>query len=113
MTYDLMNRRNNVTTHHSGVVGSLETVDNYISVGLDPNKMNLGFAYYAKWFNTAETGDCAKNPIGCPTVPFEKPDGSDAGTSGAVTFEKGNMAPARMDLVVSEEGTCGARKSVV
>jgi hypothetical protein len=107
MTYDLMNRRNNVTAHHTGVKGSLETVDQYISLGLDPKKINLGFAYYAKWFKTSETGDCEANPIGCPTDLLENPDGTDAGKSGAVTFEKGNMAPAQKNLAVSNEDQCG------
>jgi chitinase len=108
MTYDLMNRRDNVTKHHSGLAGSLETVENYLAVGLDPKKMNLGFAYYSKWFNTAKNAGCDENPIGCPTVVMETEDGSDAGKSGAVTFEKGNMVAARMDLTESTDGTCGA-----
>lgn len=103
-----MNRRNNVTTHQTGVQNSLETVEQYISLGLDPKKINLGFAYYAKWFKTSEKGDCKENPIGCPTDVLENPDGTDAGKSGAVTFEKGNMAPARKDLKISSEGACGA-----
>ncbi|KAI1491405.1 glycoside hydrolase family 18 protein [Biscogniauxia mediterranea] len=83
MTYDLMNRRDNVTNHHTSVKGSLETVDNYLALGFDPAKMNLGFAFYAKFFKTQ--GECTQ-PIGCPTVLLENPDGSDPGLSGAVTF---------------------------
>ncbi|KAK2765403.1 hypothetical protein FQN54_008249 [Arachnomyces sp. PD_36] len=108
MTYDLMNRRNNMTTHHTGVQNSLETVDRYLALGLDPQKINLGFAYYAKWFTTSPIGDCGENPIGCPTDVLENPDGTDAGKSGAITFEKGNMAPAPENLEVSTDAQCGA-----
>lgn len=108
MTYDLMNRRNNETTHHTGVANSLATVNRYIDVGLDPKKMNLGFAYYAKWFTTSPDGDCEANPIGCPTVLLEDPKtGEDTGKSGSMTFEKGNMAPAPEDLPVSDGEDCG------
>lgn len=70
--------------------------------------MNLGFAYYAKWFTTSPDGDCEANPIGCPTGLLENPDGTDTGKSGSMTFEKGNMAPAPKDLPVSDNGECGA-----
>jgi chitinase len=40
MSYDLMNRRDNVTKHHSSVVGSSETIEHYLAIGAPPEKMN-------------------------------------------------------------------------
>lgn len=91
MTYDLMNRRSNETDHHTGVEGSMATVDTYIERGMTPGKMVLGFAFYAKWFTTQAGVECA-GPTGCPTAELETPDGADTGLSGAVTFEKGTYA---------------------
>ncbi|KAI9374092.1 glycoside hydrolase superfamily [Aspergillus egyptiacus] len=107
MSYDLMNRRNNETKHHSSVVGSLDTIHAYLEIGAPPEKINLGFAYYAKWFTTKPDGDCATHPIGCPVVEMELPDGTDNGKSGTVTFEPANMAPPPDDLKVSTDNTCG------
>ncbi|OTB04396.1 glycoside hydrolase family 18 protein [Hypoxylon sp. CI-4A] len=86
MTYDLMNRRDTNTTHHSSVKGSLSTIDHYISLGMDAAKLNLGIAFYAKWFKTQ--GECT-TPIGCPTVALEDANGEDTGMSSAVTFREG------------------------
>lgn len=89
MTYDLMNRRDNVTNHHTSVDGSAKAVDLYIERGMTPSKMILGFAFYAKWFTTKEGDDCPE-ATGCPTAELEAPDGTDTGLSGAVTFEESN-----------------------
>ena len=110
MSYDMMNRRDNVTTHHSSVAGSLDTVHAYAETGLAPEKMNLGVAYYAKWFTTAKDAGCAESPLGCEVVPLEKPDGSDAGTSGVLTFEKGVMGAPPKELTETTDGTCGFAK---
>ncbi|OJJ44226.1 hypothetical protein ASPZODRAFT_71871 [Penicilliopsis zonata CBS 506.65] len=110
MSYDLMNRRDNVTNHHTSVEGCLEAVQNYIDIGLDPAKINLGFAYYAKFFTTDPNSDCATHPIGCGVVSLENADGTDNGKSGAFTFEQGNMSPAPTDLTTSVDGTCGFAK---
>ena len=109
MTYDLMNRRENVTKHHSSVAGSLETVDRYLSLGLPAAKTVLGFAYYAKWFTTDPASDCATKPIGCATVAMEDPQGNDNGRSGAFTFEAVNMLPkvTPKNLTMSPDATCG------
>ncbi|CAI7664394.1 unnamed protein product [Penicillium pancosmium] len=88
MSYDLMNRRDNHTFHASDVAGSLETVNAYLDIGAKPEQLNLGFAYYAKWFETDPNSDCEENPLGCATAKLENSDGSDTGKSGAVTFEK-------------------------
>ncbi|KAH8678295.1 putative glycosyl hydrolase, family 18 [Xylariales sp. PMI_506] len=110
MTYDLMNRRDNATKHHTDVNGSLATIESYLDLGLDPAKINLGMAYYAKYFETEPGYNCsAIGPVGCPIVTAELADGSDAGTSGAITFEAANYAAAEVptDLTVSADGSCG------
>ncbi|EGR51275.1 glycoside hydrolase family 18 [Trichoderma reesei QM6a] len=91
MTYDLMNRRMNETTHHTSVNGSLNSVNTYLERGLSPDKINLGFAFYAKWFST-EAGYQCTTPTGCPTALLENPDGSDPLVSGAITFEASTYA---------------------
>ena len=102
MTYDLMNRqvleankevitnqtnllarRDTQTNHHTSVTGSLTTIDKYLELGFDAQKLNLGFAFYAKWFGI--TGQCT-GPIGCTTVELEDANGADTGKSGATTF---------------------------
>ena len=110
MSYDLMNRRDNVTHHHTSVTGSEDTIKNYLDIGAPASKINLGFAYYAKYFTTA--GDCSASPLDCPIVPAEDPvTGKDLLTSGAWTFEKQHMAPVDVSsLTVSTDGTCGPDK---
>ncbi|KAF2803339.1 putative class V chitinase [Mytilinidion resinicola] len=108
MTYDLSNRRNTATSHHTSIKDSLDSVKRYIDIKLDATKINLGFAYYAKWFTTK--GDCP-TPLGCPLAQPEDPiTGADTKLSGAVTFEKANMAPlpAAGSITVSSDGMCGA-----
>ncbi|KAI1266657.1 glycoside hydrolase superfamily [Xylariaceae sp. FL1019] len=83
MAYDLMNRRDKTTNHHSSVQGALETVETYLSLGMDAEKMNLGFALYAKYFEVI--GSCDQ-PIGCTTAELEDEYGNDTGRSGASTF---------------------------
>lgn len=107
MSYDLTNRRDNVTGFTSSVQGSLEVVNNYVDIGLDPAKMNLGFPYYAKWFTTDPNSDCDTEPIGCQMVQLENNDGSDNGKSGSLTFEKSTMAAPPTDLKTSTNGKCG------
>ncbi|KAI2786475.1 hypothetical protein POX_g08861 [Penicillium oxalicum] len=107
MTYDLMNRRDNVTAHHTDVQGSLDTIQAYLDIGAEPEKLNLGFAYYAKWFTTDPKSDCKEHPIGCSVIQLENDDGSDNGKSGAFTFEKGNMAAPPANLKASSNGKCG------
>lgn len=109
MSYDMMNRRDTKSFHHSSVKGAAEAVHRYLSLGLEPRKLNLGLAYYAKFFQTPANGTC-HHPVGCPIVKAENDDGSDAGTSGAITFEKANVypAPPPKDLSLSTDDTCGA-----
>lgn len=88
MTYDLMNRRTNVTKHHSSIEGSRAALRAYMSRGASPQKLNLGFGFYVKWVKT-DKEDCAKaqSPIGCKTLPLEDPEtGADLGNAGGFSW---------------------------
>ncbi|KAI1002643.1 hypothetical protein K3495_g5558 [Podosphaera aphanis] len=107
MTYDLMTRRDNVTTHHTDVKKSLETIDYYINVlKLDPKKTNLGFAMYSKWFSIDSTQTCEKG-LGCATELLEDADGTDTRKSASMTFEASNYAVSSTNLTESVDNTCG------
>lgn len=109
MSYDLLNRRDTKTGHHTSVAGTIKAIENYLNIGAPADKINMGFAFYAKYFTTA--GDCSKSPLGCALVPAEDATGKDALTSGAWTFEKAHMTPVDTSkLTVSYDGTCGAEK---
>ena len=87
MTYDLMNRRDNITKHHTGIELSLTAINTYEEIGIRPEKINLGFAFYIKWFKTDPHGGCDINPVGCKTVLMEDPlTGADLGQSGAFSW---------------------------
>lgn len=107
MSYDLINRRDKLTWHHTSVVDSEDTIKNYLNIGAPADKLNLGFAYYAKYFTTKD--DCTSaSPLNCSLVPAEDAAGKDTKTSGAWTFEKQNMVPFdTKSLAVSTDGTCG------
>lgn len=111
MAYDLMNRRDNVTAHHTSVAGATEVVENYLAIGAPPSKMNLGFAFYAKYFQT-KPSDSSKSGLGIPIVLAEDPvTGKDTLTSGAWTFEPAHMNPVNSSsLTISQDGTCGPDK---
>ncbi|KAK2778020.1 Chitinase-3-like protein 2 [Onygenales sp. PD_12] len=108
MTYDLLNRYDNTTGHHSSLKGSLATVEAYKKRGLPTEKMNLGFSFYAKYFSTVADKDCSDNILGCPLAPMEE-NGTDNGASGAFTFAVENMImpPKIMDLPIIGNGNCG------
>lgn len=109
MTYDLINRRDTSTKHHTDVKGSLATIETYIARGMTPAKMSLGIAFYAKYFKLASNGTCT-GPIGCPIVLAEDANGDDAGTSGTETFEASSF-PVAVDqstLTGSTDGSCGS-----
>ncbi|KAF1998860.1 glycoside hydrolase family 18 protein [Amniculicola lignicola CBS 123094] len=98
MTYDMFNRRDNVTKHHTGLQLSLEAIDAYLDRGVPPEKANLGFAYYTKWYRTLPNSSCSSNPIGCPTELMENPlTGGDLGKAGAFSWH--DSVPA--DFAVS------------
>jgi chitinase len=108
MTYDIMNRRDNITTHHSSVNGSLTAINHYLdNLCLPAAKANLGFAFYAKYFTVNTTYPCT-NGLGCTTVLLEAEDGSDTGKSAAMTFEASNYASAPSNLTETTDGSCGA-----
>ncbi|KAH7074686.1 glycoside hydrolase superfamily [Paraphoma chrysanthemicola] len=87
MTYDLMNRRDNVTKHHTGVINSLEALEAYADRGVSHERANLGLAFYVKWFKTAAGVNCNEQPIGCKTELMEDPEtGADLGQAGAFSW---------------------------
>lgn len=87
MTYDLMNRRDNITKHHTGIELSLDAINAYLENGVPPDKANLGFAFYVKCFNTDPEGGCDQNPVGCKTVLMEDPiTGGDLGQTGGFSW---------------------------
>ncbi|CRK38687.1 hypothetical protein BN1723_001342 [Verticillium longisporum] len=86
MTYDLMNRRDTVTKHHTGVRLSLAAIDAYMARGAPAEKLNLGFAFYVKWFKTTPCAD-PENTVGCPTLLLEDPEtGADLGRTGGFSW---------------------------
>jgi GH18 family chitinase len=87
MTYDMMNRRDSITKHHTGLELSLNAVNAYEKNGLPTEKVNLGFAFYIKWYRTNPHGGCENNSIGCKTVFMEDPlTGADLGQAGAFSW---------------------------
>jgi len=96
MTYDLMNRRDHVTKHHTGISLSMDAINTYLKNGVPSEKANLGFAFYVKWFRTKHEA-CTQNPIGCPTVLMEDPlTGADLGRSGA--FAWSDSVPSELSI---------------
>ncbi|OJD20706.1 hypothetical protein ACJ73_07957 [Blastomyces percursus] len=98
MTYDLMNLRDNVTKHHTGLSLSLQSIDAYQTAGIPPSKANFGFAFYVRWFRTEkpETGSgCEKNPTGCKTVLLEDLETGES-TGQAGTFSWNKPAPSQV-----------------
>ena len=93
MTYDLMNRRDNITKHHTGIDLSLDAANAYLENGVSPEKANLGFAFYVKWFKTDPKGTCSQNPVGCKTTLMEDlTTGADLGQAGAFAWSD-NVPP--------------------
>ncbi|EXJ72876.1 uncharacterized protein A1O5_04024 [Cladophialophora psammophila CBS 110553] len=87
MTYDLVNRRDNVTGHHTGLASSLAGIEAFLENGLEPEKANLGFAFYPRWYKTDPNGNCGANPMGCKTLLMEDPSsGADLGRAGAFAW---------------------------
>lgn len=110
MTYDLMNRRDNVTKHHSGIEPSLTAINAYEERGVPANKMNLGFAFYVKWFKTASRGGCDVDPVGCRTALMEDPaTGADLGRAGAFSWH--DRVPADVSASFEKAMTHGTYDS--
>ncbi|KAK3182538.1 hypothetical protein K4F52_006178 [Lecanicillium sp. MT-2017a] len=85
MTYDLMNRRDTIVKHHSGVEDSKQSIQRYLDRGVPSGMVNLGLGYYIKWFMTE---DCDySQPIDCPTQLLEDPvTGDDLGRTAAFSW---------------------------
>ncbi|PSR97198.1 glycoside hydrolase family 18 protein [Coniella lustricola] len=92
MTYDLMNRRDTVTKHHSSIQGSREALQAYVLRGAPAEKLNLGLAFYVKWFKTDAQEECGSftlsaSPVGCKTQLLEDPtSGADLGRAGGFSW---------------------------
>lgn len=88
MTYDMAGRRNNVVKHHTDVQNCLAAIDAYVAAGAAPQNLNLGFAFFVKWFLTEhEACSRAASPLGCPTLLGEDPNtGADLGRVGAFSW---------------------------
>jgi GH18 family chitinase len=78
MTYDMMNRRDTIVNHHSGVAQSINSVKLYMERGVPSHMINIGLGYYVKGFFTEE---CDPDDIlQCPTQLLEDPEtGADLG----------------------------------
>ncbi|KAI9151246.1 chitinase [Paramyrothecium foliicola] len=85
MTYDLMNRRDTVIKHHSGIDISKESIRLYMDRGAPAHLLNLGLGYYTKAFLTQ---DCDPSEIlGCPTQLLEDPEtGADLGKTAGFSW---------------------------
>ncbi|KAJ6782108.1 hypothetical protein PWT90_08397 [Aphanocladium album] len=85
MTYDLINRRDTVVQHHSGVADSRASIQRYLDRGVPRSMANLGLGYYVKW---VMTDPCERDDIlGCPTQLLEDPDsGNDLGRTAAFSW---------------------------
>lgn len=98
-----MNRRDNVTKHHTGLQDSIAGLDAYIQAGAAPQNLNLGFAFYTKWVKTEHAACLVSHhsrlsfqaplthqkgsPIGCPTLLLEDPEtGADLGRTGGFAW---------------------------
>lgn len=112
MSYDLVNRRDTLTGHHASVKGVNDTIKAYLDMGIPAEKLNLGFPFYAKWFTASENCTAiGKVPTNCHLEAGEKANGTDAGTSGVMTFETSNLATApalaSMTIDTTGQGRCG------
>lgn len=88
MTYDLVNRRDTVTKHHTSIKASHTALQAYISRGAPASQLNIGLAFYVKWFKT-DKEDCAQGEtaVGCKMLLLEDPvTGADLGRAGGFSF---------------------------
>ena len=113
MTYDLMNRRDNVTRHHTGVQLSREGLESYLHYGIAPLKANLGFAFYVKWFKTDPEDDSrclSQEGVGCKTMLLEDPvTGADLGRSGSFSWH--DSVPEELEISFSKAMKLGSYDS--
>ncbi|KAI1743758.1 carbohydrate-binding module family 18 protein [Xylaria scruposa] len=106
MAYDFVNSLN--TGHHTDVKGSRTAIQRYIDLGLCAEKINLGLAFYAKYFGVADNCDKSMLPGGCSILPAQDCSGADTYKSGVLTFEAKNMnRKVPSQLQKSPNGSCG------
>lgn len=108
-SYDYMNRRESHSKHHTSADVVADTLAIYTGYGIKQEKLLIGFAMYAKWFETSvDATSCPAPHIGCDLATvYEKPDGADAGKSGWVTF---NTAVADNQAMVAKWNGIGDHK---
>ncbi len=109
MAYDYVNRASHMTGHHTDVEESRAAVQRYIDLGLPAEKINLGFAFYAKYFEVDSACNDFTVPDSCSILPAQDANGTDTFTSGVLTFESRNIErqPISASLQESPDGTCG------
>lgn len=104
MAYDLMNRRDTIVKHHSGVDMSKESIRLYMDRGAPPHRLNLGLGYYTKAFLTQEC-----NPdhlLKCPTQLLEDPKtGADLGKTAGFSWH--DTVPADLEKSFAKAQTHG------
>lgn len=64
-----MNRRDNTTNFHAGGWVIQQILAQYVALGMDLSKANIGFPMYAKWFAYNSTTCTADMPINCTGTP--------------------------------------------
>lgn len=85
MTYDLINRRDTIVKHHSGISDSKASIQRYLDRGLPRSMANLGLGYYVKWVMTENCDP--ENVLSCRTQLLENPeDGGDMGKTAAFSW---------------------------
>lgn len=113
MTYDLLNRRDTVVKHHSGVADSRASARTYIGRGTPPRMLNLGLGYYVKW---AKTTNCDPDQLlDCPTQLLEDPkNGADLGRTAAFSWHDkvplefdASFGRAKLDGQYFDDGSYG------
>ncbi|CAJ2509867.1 Uu.00g057670.m01.CDS01 [Anthostomella pinea] len=110
MAYDFVNRRSNATAYHTDVNTTMSAVQSWMALGLPPQKVNLGFGFYAKYFELGiSAGPCPLPWIGCLIAESEDPvTGADNFNSGILTFEQSVLSPNRtLYHGLTPDGSCG------
>ncbi|KAL1649349.1 hypothetical protein SLS61_006457 [Didymella pomorum] len=88
MTYDLVNRRDTITNHHSGLDNSIEAIHSYLDSeeGGHPQDLNIGLGFYVRWYKIAADDPCDYAPR-CRTDLMEDPvTGADLRKAGAFSW---------------------------
>jgi hypothetical protein len=102
-----MNRRETHSKHHTSADVVADTLAICTAYGIAKEKLLIGFAMYAKWFQTSTTtSQCPAPHINCnlATVYEDPATGADNRVSGWVTF---NTAVADNPAMVTKWNTIG------